>query len=373
MVKRTFALIGYLLLVSVMFAQSFTEHEEVFALKDAQGREYVLAGTLTVPQASQPKEGFPAVVLVTGSGLENRDEEILGHRPFKVIAEYLSEQGFVVLRCDDRGIGGSTGLFDDVTPHDLAQDVNALVSALRKKPFVDAKKVGIVGHSEGGLLAAMVAAKDPKVGFVVMLAGPGKTMKQTLLEQNYEIFHLQGVPDSLINIRLAFMRDAFTTIDSVAEYRASHPEDSTDRVKQLNKALLPLMKRHNKDLTKEQKQQVGLTTMECYGWALQMSQPYVGVSLNLDPLEYIAKMKCPLMAMNGSLDCQVNAGTHLSAIERVCEQKGINAETVTLMNMNHLFQECKTGAVEEYAELGQSPALKALEILAKWLQKVVAK
>lgn len=360
-----------LFLAGEAFAQGFVEKDVSLRHKDAQGRKVVLAGTLTTPEGKAPRGGWPAMVLVTGSGSQNRDEELMGHKPFQVIAHYMAQQGVATLRCDDRGVGGSTGVYDDVTPFDLVADLEAEWQYLAHARHINSQKTGILGHSEGGTLAVIEAAENKDVAFVVMLAGPALTMRQTLLEQNMAIFLQRGVADSLVSRRLACMRDLFSATDSVVAYRAAHPEDSTDRVKQFNRAFRPIIKRHNAGLTKEQKQLIGLTTQECYGWALTMAMPYMQAMLNLDPADYIARLGCPLGAFNGEKDCQVSAGTNLARIEEVCREHGIESRTTTMMQMNHLFQKCETGAVEEYQSLGQAPDNLLLESLSAWLKEIL--
>ena len=360
-----------LFLAGEAFAQGFVEKDVSLRHKDAQGREVVLAGTLTTPEGRAPRGGWPAMVLITGSGSQNRDEELLGHKPFEVIARYMAQQGVATLRCDDRGVGGSTGVYDDVTPFDFAADIEAEWQYLAHARHINSQKTGLLGHSEGGTLALMEAAENREVAFVVMLAGPGLTMRQTLLEQNADIFLQRGVPDSLVARRLDCMRDLFAATDSVVALRAAHPEDSSDRVKQLNLAFRPIIRRHAAGLDKEQKQLIGLTTQECYGWALTMASPYMQVMLNLDPADYIARLSCSLCAFNGDKDCQVNAGTNLARIEEVCDQHDITCCTTIFIQMNHLFQKCSTGAVEEYQSLGQSPDNLVLERLSAWLEKIL--
>lgn len=369
--RKKALLLILLFLAGEAFAQGFVEKDVSLRHKDAQGREVVLAGTLTTPEGRAPRGGWPAMVLITGSGSQNRDEELLGHKPFEVIAHYMARHGVATLRCDDRGVGGSTGVYDDVSPFDLAADIEAEWKYLAHARRINAQKVGLLGHSEGGTLALIEAAENKDVAFVVMLAGPALTMRQTLLEQNRDIFLQRGVADSLVSRRLACMRDLFAATDSVVAYRAAHPDDSIDRVKQLNLAFRPIFKRYNADLTKEQKQLIGLTTQECYGWALTMASPYMQVMLNLDPADYIARLGCSLCAFNGAKDCQVSAATNLARIEEVCEQHDITCCTTTFMQMNHLFQKCETGAVEEYQSLGQSPDNLVLEALSAWIEKIL--
>ena len=363
--KQTIQTIVILLLALMpMLAAAQKEKEVTIVRTDNQGRKVTLAGTLTTPEGRAPRGGWPAMVLITGSGQQNRDEEIFGHKPFLVIAQYMAAHGIATLRCDDRGVGGSNGLFADVTPYDFAADAKAEWQFLRKQRHINADSVGLLGHSEGGMLATMVAAEEKEVAFVVLMAAPGSTMRQTLLMQNMDIFKLRGVPDSLISRRLAFMRDAFDATDSVAA------ADTANLVKRLTTTFRALKDRHTVGLDKEQKAAAGLNNMECYGWATTMAQPYMRASLNINPCDYIARMRSPLLALGGNKDCQVNAGYNLGKIFQACEAAGIKHWNKSFSRMNHLFQTCNTGSTDEYATLGQSPEEMVLEAIQIWIEEL---
>lgn len=352
-----------LLLLPGLLCLARKEKDVVVRHKDAQGREIALAGTLTMPEGKAPKGGWPAMVLITGSGAQNRDEEVFGHRPFEVIAGYMAEHGVATLRCDDRGVGGSTGAFDDVTPYDLAADVEAQWQWLAKAKGVNAEKVGLLGHSEGGVLAPMVAARNGGVAFVVMLAGPGVDMRQTLLDQNQRIFALKGVDDTLIARRLDFMRDAFDATDSIAK------ADTAQLVKRLTMHFRTLKDLHTQGLAREQKQSIGLTNSECYGWGLTMASAFMRTMLGINVEGNLAEVRCPLLAMYGERDCQVGAAVSGAAVRKVAEAAaGSVLEVRVCGEMNHLFQKCATGAADEYAGLGQSPCDEALATIWEWLE-----
>ena len=368
--RRFPTLVAALLLGMGVQAQSFTERAvELQIVQEYDHDTMQLAGTLTMPVGVEGK--VPAVILITGSGAQNRDEELMGHRPFKVIAEYLSARGYAVLRCDDRGVGGSTGDMAHATTLDFAQDVDHQLLYLqspRSHLNIDPNRIFLYGHSEGATVAVIVAAKNrytlnPVAG-VAMLGGAGVDGKTLLLQQNEAIFRLQGVADSLVERRLACMRELFNVCDTLLLGK------DADTVKTINLAFRPLFKKHSEGLTKEQKQQIGLTSGECYGWALTAATPWMRTFLTLDPAEYIAKMRCPLLAIGGEKDCQVPANANLSAIENVCGANGIPCRIVRLPNVNHLGQVCQTGAVDEYATLGQSPDESVLSALVQWLDSI---
>lgn len=339
------------------------QNERAVAIKhtDRQGRVVTLAGTLTLPKGKAPKGGWPAMVMITGSGSQNRDEELMGHKPFKVIADYMASNGIATLRCDDRGVGGSSGAFDDITPYDLVADIEAQWRWLTKIKNINPDKIGLIGHSEGGMLAPMAAVENPRVAFVVMLAGPALPMQATLLEQNKRIFALRGVEDSLINRRLDFMVEAFASAGSMAK------ADTTNLVDRLNRHYRALKDSIAAGLSKEQKQKVGLTTKECYGWAVTMASPYMRAQMGIRPGEYLERLSCPLFALNGELDCQVDAKSNLEAVRQACKEKKSPCHVWLCTGMNHLFQYCQTGAIMEYAHLGQSPADDVLESIKDWI------
>ena len=363
-IKRAFVLLLLLVLTGGMQAQTFTEQDFSLDVVNAERHDSMrIAGTLTMPDGVEGQ--VPAVILITGSGAQNRDEELMGHKPFKVIAEYLSARGYAVLRCDDRGVGESTGDMAHATTLDFAQDVEYQLDYLLMKPeLFDPRRIFLFGHSEGAVVAAIVAARRKEVAGVAMLGGSGVDGRTVLMQQNEAAFRLRGLADSLVERRLACMRDLFAVCDTL------FLGQGVDTLKTLNMAFRPLFKQHAAGLTKEQKQQCGLTNTECYGWALAMATPWMRTFLTLNPADYIAKMRCPLLAIGGEKDCQVLAEANLSAIKRVCKKNRVKCSIVQLKDINHLGQVCQTGAVEEYATLGQAPDNRVLESLANWLDSL---
>ena len=370
-VRRFLTLVAALLLGFGMHAQSFTEKEVSLTIVKEPARDTIqLAGTLTMPTKVRKK--VPAVILITGSGAQNRDEELMGHRPFKVIADYLSARGYAVLRCDDRGVGGSTGDMAHATTLDFASDVEHQLMYLQSPQSnlnIDPKRIFLFGHSEGDTVAAIVAAQNSltlnPVAGVAMLGGAGVDGKTALLQQNKAIFRLRGVADSLIARRLACMRELFNVCDTLFLGK------DADTVKTLNQAFRPLFKKHSEGLTKEQKQQIGLTSGECYGWALTAATPWMRTFLTLNPADYIAQMRCPLLALGGEMDCQVPTEENFEEIADVCQRNNIPYDVTLLVGINHLGQMCETGSVDEYATIGQAPDDMVLEALVNWLDSIV--
>ena len=363
-IRRWLMVLTWLLAAGGLQAQSFTEQDFSFNIVDVTTHDTMrIAGTLTLPYGVEGQ--VPAVILITGSGAQNRDEELMGHKPFKVIAEYLSARGYAVMRCDDRGVGESTGDMVHATTLDFAQDVEFQLDYLLMKPeLFDPQRIFLFGHSEGATVAAIVASRRAEVAGVAMLGGAGDDGKTILLQQNEALFRLRGVADSLIERRLACMCSLFTVCDTL------FLGEGMDTVKTLNMAFRPLFKQHATGLTKEQKQQCGLTNTECYGWAVSMATPWLTTFLTLNPADYIAKMRCPLLAIGGEKDCQVLAEANLSAIKRVCKKNRVKCSIVQLKGINHLGQMCETGSVDEYATLGQAPDDMVLENLVNWLDSI---
>lgn len=331
---------------------SFLPEQVTIRHKDKTGRPVELAGTLAIPKGEVPKAGFPCVVLLTGSGTQNRDEELFLHKPFLVWAEYLAQRGIATLRCDDRGIGQSKGEVLSATTYDLADDAEAMLDFLSKRNKINPKRLALMGHSEGGAIAPMVAARNRKVAAVVMLAGQGCTGAEVLLQQNEALFHLQGVEDSLIQVRLACMKELFSLIDT------STPENYMNDVARI-------IKRHVEHLSKEEQKAIDMRVANAYGWAQQLANAWLSAFIKLDPQSYLPRVKCPLMAVNGTKDCQVLAEPNLQAIQRMLPK----AQIYKAEGLNHLMQHCETGHTKEYLYIEETLAPEVLEQVGDFLVK----
>ena len=307
-----------------------------------------LAGTLTIPEGKGP---FPAVVLVSGSGQQNRDEELLGHKPFLVLADYLSRHGIAVLRYDDRGVGGSKGDVAKATTLDFADDAEAVFDFLRKQKQIDHKRVGIIGHSEGGMIAPVVASRNGDVAFIVLLAGPGTTGADILLQQNERLYQLQGTPQELIDRRLDFMRSLFAISDTVGNYSAT---------------VLKLSDDMSQGLTAEQRKQIGMTKGETRMFISQMDSPWMRTFVKINSADYLRRTHCPILAINGERDCQV-LPINLQAIADATEAP---VTTLLMPELNHLMQHCTTGAPGEYMLIGETMAPEVLEAVADWILRI---
>jgi len=306
-----------------------------------------LSGTLTYPVEGNV---FATIILITGSGAQNRDEEIFKHKPFMVIADYLTRQGMAVLRCDDRGFGKSSGDINSTTL-DYANDVEAMFRFLLSHPKTKNSKIGLIGHSEGGLIAPIVASRNKEVAFIILLAGPGLDGKETLLLQNKKICQIGGMADSLINKRLKILEEIF-------ELSASGEDQ--DMLLKINE----IVKKHT--INKQERKALGLSPKEVLVMNSQLQNRWMKTFIDLDPCPYLAKVECPILAVNGEKDCQVLPIENTTAISKCTTGK---AETIIVPNLNHLFQNCTIGSVEEYMTIEETFSEKVLEIITEWIKK----
>lgn len=315
-----------------------------------------LAGTLSLPT----KEGkYPVVVLITGSGPQNRDEELLGHKPFLVLADYLTRNGIGVLRYDDRGTAASKGSFKTATTADFATDVEAAVTYLTTRKDVNVKKIGLIGHSEGGVIAPIVATKSKYVSYIVLLAGTGIQGDKLLMLQSELIEKAMGETDVNIQKHQKVNKGAFE-IATKAKNTEGLKEDLAVYFKE-KLTEIPDMK--PKDMSEEDFVNSQIATLE---------SPWMQYFVSYDPFPILKDVKCPVLAINGSKDLQVPATVNLEAIKKGLEAGGNkNVTTKELPNLNHLFQECTTGSPEEYAKIEQTFSPVALNEVLNWVLKQV--
>lgn len=303
-----------------------------------------LSGTLTLPpNVKNP----PAVILISGSGPQDRNEQIFAHEPFLVLSDYLSRNGIAVLRYDDRGIGKSEGIFDWSTTYDFSSDAMAAVEYLKGRSDIDTKKIGLIGHSEGGLIAPMLASKDKSVAFIILLAAPGVSIDKLMLRQARDIAEIRNAPQ----IEIDKIQE---TNGAVFDLIRNSPENSP-----LDSAVVGLLKKHN---------YAGGNEVACRNFAQTILSPWYRNFIRMTPQEYLEKVKCPVLAINGDLDKQVNARMNLDAIRSALNKSGNKDVTIQTMNgMNHLFQEAKTGADTEYVQIEQTMSPLVLDMISKWI------
>lgn len=297
-----------------------------------------LAGTVTIPPGSGP---FPAVVLISGSGPQDRDESLLGHKPFLVLSDYLTRHGIAVLRSDDRGVGESGGDRALATTNDFATDVEAAVAYLKTRPEVDARRIGLIGHSEGGLIAPMVAARNQDIAFIVMMAGPGVSGDQIIIAQTMAGAKASGMSPEVA----ASAGDQQRHILDLVQ----HESDEEELKKKLNAEL---------NFPPEQFDHV-------YS---QLTSPWYRLFLAYDPAPALRNVTCPVLALIGEKDTQVPAELNLPAIRKALQDGGNkHAEVVELSGLNHLFQHAETGAFAEYGKIEETIAPEALEKISTWI------
>jgi hypothetical protein len=316
-----------------------------------------LAGTLTMPENTTTK--FPGVVLVTGSGPQDRDEAIMGHRPFLVLADYLTRQGIAVLRCDDRGVGKSTENFASATHEDFTTDVLAAFDYLKGRSEVDPKKIGLIGHSEGGLIAPLAATRRADVAFLVLIAGVGVPVEELLVRQGQDISRLMGISEETIAANAEIQRQVFDIVEETKDPATAE------------KRLRDLLEGQVSTLSERQRQVVGLTPDGISAQVKTMLSPWFRGLLAYDPRLALRAVKCPVLAVNGEKDVQVAARENLESIrENLAAGGNQRVRTVALPGLNHLLQKCETGAVFEYGSIEETMNAEALRVIGEWVREM---
>jgi len=312
-----------------------------------------LAGTLTLPRGGG---AYPAALLITGSGPQDRDDTMLGHKPFLVIADYLSRHGIAVLRVDDRGMGKSTGNSTRSTLDDFAGDVLAGVEFLKQHPGIQPHEIGVIGHSEGGVVGPYAAARSADIAFVVMLAGTGVTGEQVLYDQATAIARKAGASDAAIRqnrvVQEALIHAMMTESDEKAA--AARMRSEWNRIN----ATMPAAYREAMgDSDAMINLQIG-----------QFNNPEFRSFVPFDPATVLRKVRVPVLALNGSRDVQVTPELNLPAIATALAQGGNTDFTVAeLPGLNHLFQACRQCVPAEYGTLEETFSPAALEIMTDWI------
>lgn len=314
-----------------------------------------LSGTLTLPK----KEGnYPVVILISGSGSQDRNEEIFDHKPFLVLADHLTRNGIGVLRYDDRGIGKSGGNPANATSEDFATDTQAAFDYLKTRKEVNKKKIGLIGHSEGGLIAQLIAEKNADVAFIVMLAGPGIQGSELMVLQNYLAGKADGIPESELTAMGTTLREAYNVVVTENDEKARKAAVATV----FNKGFTPFFA--SKGVPRDEIGRAVNAQVET------VTSPWFVYFLRYNPAPVIEKIKCPILALNGEKDFQVAAGANLDAIKRAAERGG-NKKVITknMPGLNHLFQECVTGTLQEYGEIEQTMSPVVLNEISTWIAK----
>ncbi len=320
--------------------------EDVVFHHDDEG--FLLAGTFTRPKDAAP---HPAIILLSGSGPQDRNSSIAGHRPFHVIADALTRRGIAVLRVDDRGVGKSTGLFAGATTRDFATDARAAIHYLKTRADVDPKRIGLLGHSEGSTVAGIAAAGNRDVAFLVLLGGPGLSGRDVILKQRDLIAAKMG--------ETAEMRAIHQRVQPLLYDIAESKMPVDDAMAKMS----AVVARELADQTEAQRRALGYTdTMYA-----QITTVWFREFLRLDPRPYFQKVTCPVLVLNGEKDLQVDATQNTTALKAAL----IKNAKVTIdrrPNLNHLFQTCTTGSPTEYSQIEETFDPATLKAMGDWIQ-----
>lgn len=312
-----------------------------------------LAGTLTLPEGPGP---HPAAVLISGSGPQDRNEALAGHKPFLVLADYLTRRGIAVLRFDDRGVGESTGTFGTATSEDFATDVRAGVEYLKTRSEIDPSRIGLIGHSEGGLIAPLVANTSDDIAYLVLMAGPGVRGDEILLQQSELIARADGANEAGIELNLETQRALFPVVQG-----AEDPSTVRGQVRQILEDAIDRVQAIDAEAARLQEQQIAAQTV-------QLTSPWFHYFLTHDPREPLRRVSQPVLAINGSKDLQVATDPNLIEIERALYEAGNPDVTIhEFEGLNHLFQSAETGSPTEYATLTETLSPRVLQAIAGWI------
>jgi pimeloyl-ACP methyl ester carboxylesterase len=316
--------------------------------------DVTLAGTLTIPKGG---DSFPAVVLISGSGPQDRDESLMGHKPFLVLADYLSRNGIAVLRYDDRGTAKSTGSFSKATTEDFARDSSAAVTFLRNHPKIDSTKIGLCGHSEGGLIAPMVATMRDDVAFVVLMAGTGVDGKTIVVSQAEAMSLAEGQSEAESKLAGSFYA-------KFADLAIANRLGDAAAIEAIVDEVIAALPEKERDEEEENIRMVMNASVK------QLDSAWMRFFLSYDPAKTLEKVNCPVLSIIGSKDAQVLARLNTPAIREALERGGNKEfEMVELEGLNHLFQTCETGGVSEYAKIKETFSPKAMKRIGDWIGK----
>ncbi|HYY57661.1 MAG TPA: alpha/beta hydrolase [Pyrinomonadaceae bacterium] len=330
----------------------YTEEEVVYENKQDKVK---LAGTLTIPRGAGP---HPAVVLVTGSGPEDRNETVAGHKPFLILADYLTRRGIAVLRADDRGVGGSSPGSAADTSENYAGDALSGIQFLKTRKEINARQIGLIGHSEGGMIVALAAVRSTDVAYLVMLAGPGVPGDQLLYEQARLILKASGADDELVGYNRSLQQ---LMIKILREERTDASAERRLRT-ELPKAIA--------GVPEEKRKALGITEASMEGQFNMMMSPWFRYFLAYDPRPILKRVRCPVLAIGGERDLQVPARQNLPAIGEALKAGGNkDYTTMELPGLNHLLQTSRTGSPAEYTQIEETISPKALEVIGDWIIK----
>jgi len=328
----------------------YIEEEVTYKNKEAGIQ---LAGTLTLPGSEGP---FPAVILISGSGTQDRDETILNHKPFLVLSDYLTRLGIAVLRVDDRGIGGSTGGSPNDTSEDFAGDVLSGLEFLKNRKEIDLNQIGLIGHSEGGIIAPMVAAENTEIAFIVLLGGTGLSGEEVIYLQAEMLSRVNGASDELVELGRKLQEKLFNILRV--------EKDNILAEKKIRETIENVLV----NLTISEKQSLNFTENNIESQIKIMLSPWYRNFLFYNPRIALSKLSCPVLAIIGEKDLQVAAEENLKSIEEALKE-GNNKDykVIEIPNLNHLLQTAVTGSPSEYGKIEETISPEVLQLVGKWI------
>ena len=334
---------------------SFTYRQEEVTFKNNKAGN-TLAGTLTLPANGKANK---IVILISGSGPQNRNEEVaqFNHRPFLVWSDQLAKNGIAVLRYDDRGVGQSTGNFGTATSADFADDVEAAIAYLQSRSDLNKSSIGLMGHSEGGMIAPMVAARNKAVRFVVLLAAPGVPIPELMAQQTKDQMRLAGADAADIAGSAAANAKIFAAMNQYKNLAFDAYKKQMDAIVDAQVRSMP-------------KEALGGKTVEEVARknSQQLYSPWFRYFIAYDPAIAISKLNCPVLALNGTADMQVQSSANLAGVKAALIKAGNKrVEVLPLNGLNHLFQKANTGSVAEYAKINETVNPMALNKVTAWL------
>lgn len=356
--KRTLSFFIVLLLILTSVSAQQYSSDSIFFKNDT----IRFGATFTHPTQ---KGKFPTVIIISGTGKQDRDGTFAKHRPFFHIADFLTQKGFAVLRIDDRGTGQTNGWYEDATTLDFASDIKAAIAYLKTRKEVDKKRIGLIGHSEGGCVAFMLGAQCPDVSFLVSMAGVGVDGLEILKLQNAAILRTDKyVKPSMVDTYMSLYNPLF---DAVKATPASEKPDSA-----LHRVFRTWKAAQTPETLKAMNMVDGRDYMFITRYAYHAGQAWYRTMINYDPARYIPFIKVPVLAMNGDKDIMVPAAQSLASIESLLKKGGNkHYKIVTLEGQNHMFQHCKECNQQEIPTLPEDISQEALDTLYNWLSQTV--
>ena len=317
-----------------------------------------LAGTLTMPNSctADAKPSNKIVVLISGSGAQDRNEEIFDHRPFLVLSDFLTRNGISVIRYDDRGTAESTGNFANSTTYDFSLDAEAVVNYIKNREELKDLSVGLIGHSEGGIIAPMVASRNPDVDFIILLAGPGIPISELMVYQNIDVMMTTNMPKDIMDMKVKSVKDIYDVLKN----------NKLDKDKKLEKIIFIQEKTYKKYpkgvVNKDDIKRLSQNDADEY------LSSWVYYFANCNPQEYLSKITIPLLALHGAKDIQVRAKENLEGIEQTLKKAGNpNYTIVNFPDLNHLFQTCVSGSMEFYVKNKETFNEEAMKSIVEWI------